>query len=373
MFFQSETKNREQRTTNRFAYFISPHGFGHAARSAAIMHAMHTLEANIRFELFTKVPQWFFAESTSAALSYHEVRTDIGLVQKTALQEDLAATANELDRYLPFGPNFVSLLADQVVQAKCRVVMCDISPLGIAVAKKAKLPSVLLENFTWDWIYEGYVHEEPRIRPHAEYFKSLFSIADRHIQMQPACSSLPAHLVTGPVCRSPRKNSQEIRKALEIEPNQKAVLVTTGGIPSQYNFLNELTMQRNAIFVMPGGSETPRFEGNLRLLPHRSQFYHPDLVWASDAVVGKLGYSTVSEVVSAGKPFAHVSRAGFRESPVLADFVHQRLPDIAISQEDFESGAWMAKLPELLRLHPVEPMKTDAAMEVARFVFKCVP
>jgi hypothetical protein len=31
---------------------------------------------------------------------------------------------------------------------------------------------------------------------------------------------------------------------------------------------------------------------NLVLLPHHSGFYHPDLVNASDAVIGKVGYST---------------------------------------------------------------------------------
>jgi len=332
------------------------------------MQAMHTLEPGVRFEVFTKVPEWFFRESVSSCFSYHELQTDIGLVQKTALQEDLPATVEVLNRFVPFDNALVSSLAERILKANCCLVMCDISPLGIAVAKAAKLPSILLENFTWDWIYEGYFQEEPRIRPYADYLRGLFDSADRHIQMQPACLSLPAHLITGPVCRGPRKNSEDIRVALRIEQGQKAVLVTTGGIPPQYDFLDELKKRHEAVFVMPGGSKVPLFEGNLRLLPHRSQFYHPDLVWACDAVVGKLGYSTVSEVVSAGKPFAHVSRAGFRESPVLADFVHRHVADIAISQEDFESGVWLAKIPELLRLNPVAPVKANAATDVARFV-----
>ena len=35
------------------AYFISPHGFGHAARAAAVMSALHTQDPALQFEIFT--------------------------------------------------------------------------------------------------------------------------------------------------------------------------------------------------------------------------------------------------------------------------------------------------------------------------------
>jgi hypothetical protein len=49
--------------SNRIAFFISPHGYGHAARAAGIMEALSGLDPLIRFELFTMVPRWFFADS----------------------------------------------------------------------------------------------------------------------------------------------------------------------------------------------------------------------------------------------------------------------------------------------------------------------
>jgi hypothetical protein len=38
------------------AYFISPHGFGHASRAAAVMEALYKIESSIRFEIFTTTP-----------------------------------------------------------------------------------------------------------------------------------------------------------------------------------------------------------------------------------------------------------------------------------------------------------------------------
>ena len=49
--------------SHRIACFISHHGYGHAARAAGIMEALSGLDPLIRFELFTMVPRWFFADS----------------------------------------------------------------------------------------------------------------------------------------------------------------------------------------------------------------------------------------------------------------------------------------------------------------------
>ena len=37
-----------------------------------------------------------------------------------------------------------------------RLVVSDAPPLGCAAAAAAGIPSVVITNFTWDWIYEGY-------------------------------------------------------------------------------------------------------------------------------------------------------------------------------------------------------------------------
>jgi len=45
---------------------------------------------------------------------------------------------------------------EQVVAVGCLLVVSDISPMGLLVAETAEIPSILIENFTWDWIYQGY-------------------------------------------------------------------------------------------------------------------------------------------------------------------------------------------------------------------------
>ena len=82
-------QNNYKSNVKRIAYFVSPHGFGHAARAAAVMQAISEIDASVEFEIFTTVPSWFFQDSMSASFNCHAVLTDIGLVQKTAFQADV--------------------------------------------------------------------------------------------------------------------------------------------------------------------------------------------------------------------------------------------------------------------------------------------
>src|SRR5512135_1927180 len=147
---------------HRIAWFISPHGFGHAARAAAIIQALCEAHPGIGIEIFTRVPEWFFGDSLTGSFRYHPLVTDVGLVQETSLKEDAARTLERLDRFFPFGTKLVERLARVVRRLECRCIVCDIAPLGIAVARRAGIPSVLVENFTWDWIYQAYLPDAPQ-------------------------------------------------------------------------------------------------------------------------------------------------------------------------------------------------------------------
>jgi hypothetical protein len=152
---------------HRIACFISPHGYGHAARASGVIEALFTLDPHLGFDIFTQVPQWFLRHSIPGEFEYHSLLTDIGLVQETPLKANLKKTLHRLDQFLPLDPLIIHELAEFVRDRKCQLIVCDISPLGIKVAKEAGIPSVLVENFTWDWI--SILHDLlafPRIQRH---------------------------------------------------------------------------------------------------------------------------------------------------------------------------------------------------------------
>jgi hypothetical protein len=350
------------------AYFISPHGFGHAARASGVMAAVQEMDPSIRFDIFTTVPRWFFQESLIEPFVYHSLKTDIGLVQITALREDISRTLQSLDEFLPFDGSQIKNLAKQVHKKKCRLILCDIAPMGIVVAHEAGIPSVLIENFTWDWIYQGYAKHEPRLHHHIDYLKDIFQAANYHIQTEPICNHTETDLNVAPVsrkCRTPRK---EIRNRLSIPDGCRAVMITMGGTPQHYTSLELLAKVPDVYFIIRVGSEPKRLRDNLLLLPFRSNFFHPDLIHACDAVIGKVGYSTMAEVYSAGVPFGYVTRPVFRESAILEAYIRNHMEGMALTESEFEDGVWIEKLEDLLALPRTDRGGSNGVEQIAAFI-----
>ncbi len=330
------------------AYFVSPHGFGHAARSCAIIEALAGLRPNIRFSVFTTVPRWFFSESLTVDFNYRSVESDVGLVQVSPLEADLEATVEKLDSAPWRDARAVEGLAAELSNAGCRLVVADISPLGLMVAKEAGLPSVLVENFTWDWIYANHIGSSSRLLELGEMMASIFSEADLRIQTTPVCSPVPGAISVPPVARASRTHRRDLRRALAIPEDDPMVLLSMGGVRWDYGRLTALLDQDRMWVVVPGGAERARRCGHTILLPFHSDFYHPDLVAASDAVVGKLGYSTVAETYRSGSALAYMVRPHFPESAVLEEFVEENLTASRIGEEAFRSGGWTSSVESLL-------------------------
>ena len=240
--------------------------------------------------------------------------------------------------------------------------------MGISIASEAGIPSVLVENFTWDWIYEQYASADDRFNRHIEYLRSLFQAAIYHIKTEPVCCCSSADLTTAPVSRKIITSSHRIRKRLGLPETARIVLITSGGINQSYGFLKKLKKLPDIHFVMPGAGPKMEIRDNYIILPHQSDFYHPDLVNACDAVVGKVGYSTLAEVYHAGVPFGYVVRSNFRESGPLAAFIEKQMQGVYLKESDFSSGRWIAKLQDLLNLNRVPRRGTNGAEQIGRFI-----
>ncbi len=347
-------------TARRIACFVTPHGFGHAARACAVLAAWHE-RMPLDVDLFTTVPEWFFRDSLPCAFTHHAVHSDVGLVQRDALDEDLAATVRALDAFLPWPPSIVEGLGTRLRERGCEAVLCDIAPLGVAAARAAGLPVALVESFTWDWIYEAYGERVPGLRRHAAELARWFAAADLRLQTVPVCRPWPGTVAVAPVARLPRRSRDEVRHELGIGPHQRAVLLTMGGIAWDYTGMvagGGPRLPRGVVLVVPGGADEPRrlldrdgLEVAAVLLPFRSTFFHPDLVAAADAVVGKLGYSTLAECWGSGVPFGFVPRESFPESPVLAAALAVEGAGVAVSAHELRSSSW-EWLPRVLALRP---------------------
>jgi len=356
----------------RIGFCISGHGFGHATRAIAVMQAL-AARLPVHFVILTTAPAWLFADSLKAPHTVHVVETDIGLIQQDALSVDLPATLEALRRFYPLRETEIDQ-ATALLQA-CALVLCDIAPLGIAVARRLGIPSVLVENFTWDWIYQGYVDRCPGLQPLIEYLGPLFAQADYRIQTSPVCRPQGGAMVVEPVAR--RLGRPElIRQRLFCEPGQRLVLLTMGGLgigEQQRAALTPLLGQRGTVFVLAGWSRENEFSANLRFLAQDGSLYHPDLVAAADLVVGKTGYSTVAEAYLAQTAYAMLPRPGFREAPVLEAFVDRHLLSWKTDMDALISGTWLEPLTRLPAVKSPRSQRINGAEQIADFLLSLLP
>jgi hypothetical protein len=352
------------------AIFISPHGFGHATRAAAVLSALAELQPDSHFHIFTQVPEWLFQTSLACPFTYHNTLTDIGMIQKSPLEEDIEATLNCLETFLPFDERWVQTLAAHVSQLKCRYVLCDIAPLGIAVAHAAGISSILVENFTWDWIYEGYIPIDSRFQQHVQYLEKIFATADVHIQTIPVCRSSPfADLITAPVSRSPRTSMESLRAQLGIPLDSKLALITLSNNQLPTSLLEKMIRLGSDIYwVIPQITEGWAITHPQIRMPLAAQVYHPDLVHASDAVIGKIGYSTLAEAFAASTPFAFIPRNIFRESTTLTQFIEQEAKGWAVPEETFRDGEWLPQFLDLLNTPRKPRPAVNGASQAAEYI-----
>lgn len=353
------------------AVFVTPHGYGHAGRVCAVLSLLRLRRPQIRFEIYSTVPEWFIAESIGDVFGLHPEIVDVGLIQRDAFAVDVPATCRALDDFLPFADSKIDRLAADLLRRGCGGVRCDVAVLGLVVGQRAGLPTVLVENFTWDWIYREIPDAPPDLRRHAATLERAASAADLRLRAHPACGSHPGISIP-PVCRMPRRDPATTRDRLGVPPGAPLVLVTMGGFGWEFSDLDTLRHHPRIRFVIPGSGDRMAWDGALLRLPHRSGVFHPDLVAAADVVVGKLGYGTVVETAAVGGRFAFVARPGFPESPVLESYVRQTLTSEEIAWGQLATGRWIRDVERLLERPPSPRIDATGADTAAQAVLDIV-
>lgn len=347
----------------QIGYFVTSHGYGHAARVSAILDSLFQRYPHTA-HIFTSVPQQIFNQ-TLRQYTYHNQLTDIGLVQTDAFQIDLDATISQLRKLVPFNDATINFLAKKCENLS--LIICDISPLGIRVAQKLGIPSVLIESFTWDWIYRPFQSTFPELAEFSNYFREQFGRADYHIQTEPLCNPGDADLHCGPIFRRIRTAPEQMRKRLPCG-QRKIVLITMGGIKQPPSFLNLFQDLKEYFFIFAGQEQEQHVCNNVLFLDKLSPYYHPDLINCADIIVCKGGYSTIAECYQADKATICVQRDDYAESEILEAFAKHYLQAKVIVLEDFLTGKWLELLPDIIARPPRKYVRENGADVVADFL-----
>ncbi|KAL5559414.1 hypothetical protein UlMin_035625 [Ulmus minor] len=335
-----------------FAYYVTGHGFGHATRVVEVVR--HLILAGHDVHVVSGAPEFVFTSAIqSPRLFIRKVLLDCGAVQADALTVDRLASL-EMYSETAVVPR-ESILETEVKwlhSIKADLVVSDVVPVACRAAADAGIRSICVTNFSWDFIYAEYVMAA------GHHHRSIvWQIAEDYSHCEflirlPGYCPMPAFrdVIDVPlVVRRLHKSRKEVRKDLGIGDDVKLVILNFGGQPAGWK-LKEEFLPSGWLCLVCGASNSQELPQNFIKLPKDA--YTPDLIAASDCMLGKIGYGTVSEALAFHLPFVFVRRDYFNEEPFLRNMLEFYQAGVEMIRRDLLTGHWKPYLERAISLRP---------------------
>lgn len=343
------------------AYYITPHGFGHAVRSLEILRRIADLDRNIEPTIISDIPEALIEHGFGSLPNLRRLRLDLGLYQCDSIKFDLEKSLDLLSCLNSESEAIIEREVEFLGRERIRVVISDIAWLPFEAAYRCGVPSIGISNFTWDWIYNAYAAQDSRWDPiisgsRRGYEKcSLFL----RLPMHGDCSACPKIEDVPLVARKAKKSASRVRSILGLRPDDKVILVSFVTLHLDQSALRNLNKIDGVVFLYKSPLEFD-IPGALRI--DGAPISWPDAVGAADAVITKPGYGIVSDCIAQGTPILYTERGLIPEYDVLVKAIERELSSIFIDSKNFSAGNWEPYIRQVLSLPRRLPdMRVDGA------------
>jgi UDP:flavonoid glycosyltransferase YjiC (YdhE family) len=353
--------------------YTSSHGFGHAVRCAGLCRALLNLSPELRVVVRTMAPAWIFPEGVQV----EACAIDVGVVQPHSLEIDARATLERYAERLPAEAAIIDAEAERVRRLGARAVVADVPSAAFEIAARAGLPGIALANFSWDWIYEPFVEQVPVHAPLIEHIRAQYQQATLLLRLpfNDGLDVFPTSEDVPLLARRSRADRADTRRRLGLPLDAPLVLFSFGGHASAGMQADGLAALPDYAFVATSAEAgstgaAVRNGENLFLVPPLDDKY-VDLLAACDAVITKPGYGIVADVIANRVPALYVSRAGFREEPVLVRALEAEARAVPLDRAALDTLDLRPSLERLAALdRPWAERRLDGAEVAARRILE---
>ena len=359
--------------SGRLAYYITPHGLGHAVRSLEVIRHLLDLAPATEIVIVSALPQFVLRQNMPRSLYVRERHLDIGLVQQDSLRFDLEATRRALESL----QRRQQILVDEEIRffraERIQGIVCDVPFLPFLAAARAAIPAIGLGNFTWDWIYQGYAEEDPRWEALVAWIREAYRECPLFLQlpMHGDCSACRTIRAVPLVARRARRTREETRRILGLPAEQKAYLVSFQTLNLEAEAERRLETMGELIFLY---KHPLRLKASNSLSLDDLDLSYADAVAAVDGVITKPGYGIVADCLVHGTPVIYTDRGFFPEYDILVNEMSTHLATVYLPSPDLYAGRWQGAVEQLERLPRRTPsLPANGAEVCARAIRDLLP
>jgi L-arabinokinase len=356
-------------------FYISGHGYGHASREIEAINALLSRATGYDLVIRTSAARWLFDHTVRGAFTYLPGACDTGVVQIDSLRLDARETIARAAEFYRALPEHVEREAAHLRAHDARLVIADAPPLACAAARAAGVAAVVLSNFTWDWIYEGYAEELASAPDLLPVIRDAYRSATEAWRL-PLCGGFETfdRIVDLPfIARHASYDRRTVRERLMLPLDGPLALTSFGGYGVSDFDAHRLDCLDEWTVIITGRGDPPPLPGGACFLDERrvyqAGFRYEDVVAAVDAVVTKPGYGIVSECLASRTAMLYTSRGRFVEYDVMTALMPGFMRCEFVAQEDMLGGRWREPLRRLMQQpEPPDHPATNGAEIVADMI-----
>ena len=291
------------------AFFISDHGFGHDSRNIPIIRYILEATKDIRIIIKTGKNQGQFIRDLvgdfNGRVTYFFEAMDMGLVLKeNSLDVDSEKLEEKVQDYISSFEEKVSKENEFLHYNNVNLIVSDIVPWIFKCANELSIPSILISNFTWVEIYKEYLSNEI-----CDKYIDCYKLADKALFYELYMEEMKDYIKNYEKV-SLCSRDVDLEKADKIKRSFKRpiVYISVGRAVALKDEVDVSSL--NYDFIVTDGI---RLSGdNVHYLDKETPNTQDYLI-ASDFIITKAGFGTISEALLGKKKIAVLSRDNVAE------------------------------------------------------------
>lgn len=316
-------EHERRRFLKTIAYYISEYGFGHATRSIAVIRRL--CEKNVIQIIVCNAFAYDFLNQslddliTGERVALRKISNDIGYVLKPhSLTPDCDQFKISYQKFIGKLPLTIQREAKFLSDQHVNLVIGDIPPAPFKAAQTLSIPSIGISNFTWYTAYKELLPDAD-LQPLYECYSSIdyfFALAGSKEEAWGRMDSKSF----GFFSRSSQAEAVHIIRKTVNPTGDKTIVFFGLGMKIDAGNLAayKLWSSRNCVFLV---SSNTNIEGNNIYKISADDTESQNYIAASDIVISKPGWGTVSEAVSFNKPLILVTRQKMQEDKNTIEYL----------------------------------------------------